>query len=172
MKVIFLDFDGVICTSESISEARAWFNNKELYNIKMIDPLLVENLNKVIEKTDAKVVISSDWRYFHSMGELRKFLRVTGFSGKVIDRTPIWKEYKNDIGIKTCNGLKRFWEHERGNEIKMWLDKHEVKTYVIIDDEISDIFSIFPDNYIRTDMENGFHKGLIKVAINKLNEEI
>jgi hypothetical protein len=97
---------------------------------------------------------------------------VTGFIGKVIDKTPVWKEYKNEIGTTTINELTHFWEHERGNEIKMWLDKHpDVESFVILDDEISDIFPVFPHNYIRTTMERGFHEGLIQEAIDKLNKE-
>lgn len=176
MKIVFLDFDGVICTSESIRNSSVFFNednsgDKNLYHIKMIDPNLVSNLNKVISATDAKIVISSTWRYSHPLKELKDFLRITGFIGNVIDRIPLWKEYKNEIGTKTTGELKRFWEYERGNEIKMWLDKHsDVESFLIIDDELSDIIPIFPNNYIQTGMERGFHEGLIQEAIDKLNK--
>jgi len=177
MKVIFLDFDGVICTRDSIAGAHEFAKadksgDRNLYSAQMIDPILVGNLNEVVKETGAVVVVSSAWRHLHDMKEVREFLRINGFLGKVIDRTPVWKEYKDEIGVKTTNDLERFWEYERGNEIKMWLDKHpEVESFVILDDEISDIFPVFPYNYIRTDMENGFHEGLIKEVIKMLNKE-
>jgi len=137
----------------------------------MIDPTLVENLNKVIEQTDAKVVISSSWRYGNTTDELLLYLQKQGFTGEVIDRTPVWKEYKDELGSLTANEFIRFWEYTRGNEIHMWLEKHDVESFVILDDEVSDIFPVFPDNYIRTDMERGFHSELIQEAIDKLNKE-
>ena len=171
LRVLFLDFDGVICTRDSIYSAHKYMKeldisgDRNLYSIKMIDPNLVENLNDVVEKTGAKVVISSSWRYGHSIEELRDYLIQTGFKGEVLGMTLRWNEYKNLIGIKTMKELEGFWNYERGNEIKMWIETHELESFVIIDDEISDIFPVFPNNYIHTNMELGFHDGLIDDAI-------
>ena len=48
MKAIFLDFDGVITTLES-----KW----------RLSPPHMEIVKKIIDKTGAKIVISSSWRY-------------------------------------------------------------------------------------------------------------
>jgi len=177
MKVIFLDFDGVICTNDSISDARTFAKankdgDRNLYSQKMIDPKLVENINKVIDETQAFVVISSSWRDLHPINELIMYLMNADFRGIVIGRTPVWKEYKEDIGIKTINDLQMFWEHERGNEINLWLSENKnVDSYIIIDDELSDIEPLHKGKFIHTTMEKGFHEDLIQEAINKLKGE-
>jgi hypothetical protein len=177
MKVIFLDFDGVICTSDSIIDARTFAKvnkdgDRNLYHEKMIDPKLVENLNKVIDETQAFVVISSAWRNSDSLDTLKMYLENNGFCGIVIGRTPVWKEYKEDIGIKTINDLQMFWEHERGNEINLWLSENKnVDSYIIIDDELSDIEPLHEGRFIHTSLESGFHEGLIQEAITKLKGE-
>ena len=153
MKIIFLDFDGVICTHDSILNAqRIIKEDKKLYDSESIVSVLVENLNKVIEQTGAVVVITSDWRYSYSVDEMAAFLKNKGFIGQVFDVIP---KSKND---------------NRGEEIRTWINDFYciIRGFIILDDEISDIFSVFPDNYIQTDMIKGFHEGLIQDTINKL----
>ena len=106
----------------------------------MIDPKLVENLNKVIDETQAFVVISSAWRALDSLDTLKMYLENNGFRGVILGRTPVWKEYRDIIGVKTINDLQLFWEYERGNEINLWLAENKnVDSYLVIDDELSDI---------------------------------
>lgn len=50
-KIIFLDIDGVIATPETIIRG-AWG----------LTPECQKKLGKIIEKTNAKIVVSSSWR--------------------------------------------------------------------------------------------------------------
>lgn len=73
MRIIFLDFDGVITT--------------ELSKFK-IDPKRIILLNKLILRTGAKVVVSSLWRYRPTpIVALQLDLSLYGFIGEIIDVT-------------------------------------------------------------------------------------
>lgn len=96
MKIIFLDFDGVICTSDSIRKAHISVD-KKLYEQEQINAEKIKLLNQIVKATDAKIVISSAWRYLHSTQELLVFLRRKGFEGKIVGTTPKWSQYKNKL---------------------------------------------------------------------------
>jgi hypothetical protein len=77
-------------------------------------------LNHLLERTKAKVVISSSWRHAHDGAEdFQRIFAGVGFRGEVISMIP--KRGGN------C----------RGDRIKLWLDSthHEVESFVILDDD-------------------------------------
>jgi hypothetical protein len=123
MKVIFLDIDGVLNYDK-------WYVSNEYQKLQWnedneldIDPACAERINKICEKTGAKVVISSDWRISWYGTQLR--LERGGINPEyILDKTPerIW------INIPG-------FDHSRGAEINDWLEMHpECEKYVIIDD--------------------------------------
>jgi len=73
VKLVFLDFDGVIVTQKT--------------RYMKGDPECIAALNRIVETTGAAVVVSSCWRLGMNVVELRELLRDWGFEGKVIDRT-------------------------------------------------------------------------------------
>jgi hypothetical protein len=105
--VIFLDIDGVL------APIRTWERYGDL------DPACIAVLNEIVEHADADVVVSSTWRHGKSVAELQAMLRAAGFTGRVIDKTPI-----GGAGAG------------RGDEIAAWLAEHDVATFVIIDDHV------------------------------------
>src|SRR5689334_1623970 len=111
MKIIFLDFDGVIIhTMQLMTDVDMKFGSKS-----EIDNKAIMRLNQIVAATGAKVVITSSMRKIHSLDELRSRMLACGFRGEVIDMTP-------DLGSL------------RGIEIQSWLDAHEqVTNFVIID---------------------------------------
>ena len=185
MKIIFLDIDGPICTIPKYREEHKWFMKHRAkkytlnrYKIKrdtlQMNSQCVSALNKLVHETDAKIVISSAWRYNYSVKYFQKIFKSKGFVGEIIDQTPTWEKYKNLIGIKTINDLEYFWQYERGNEIKLWLDwnkNKQIESFLIIDDDVDDIFPIFPDTYIKVDINKGFRMEHIIESISILNKE-
>lgn len=116
MKIIFLDIDGVLN-----GDLVTW----EGFPDSHIDPALVQKLNRVIAATDAKIVISSSWRFRFNYTEMNEILTRRGFVGEIIGETP--KFVKN----------QRFSEFiSRGREIKEWLDDcaHEIESHIMFDD--------------------------------------
>ena len=117
-KYIFLDIDGVL------NSEHTWDNTRST----IISNVLVENLKYVVEQTKAKIILSSSWR--------------TYFNENINDTT-------NIVAISLVNSLnkqclklhdmtpfvKGQFSNERGLEIKAYIDKHNIKDYVVIDDE-------------------------------------
>lgn len=115
MKVIFLDFDGVVvCLPQ---ERELTFEGRSVHSL---NKAAVGRLNALVRSTGADVVISSSWRLHQPIDFLTAYLGRAGFKGKVIGVTPHIAE----------------GDMERGFEIERWLCDHpEVKDYVVLDDD-------------------------------------
>ena len=109
MKTVMLDFDGVIVRfSAPAKKSRP----------AVADPCAVDCLNKIIERTGAKIVVTSDWRKSSSVEKLQDCLAKWGVVGEVVDKTP----------VRT--------DGDRGLEIAQWLvNNAPIESYAILDDE-------------------------------------
>ena len=176
MKILFLDMDGVLNSNESFHlnhlarlEAREKrhddnpaFDAEFQWPMGHIYPPLVERLNKIVEATDCKIVVSSAWRKISKLDDLGIWLTKKGFrfADRIIDRT----------GEDTVNA--------RGGEIQTWLDEHpEVKQYVILDDDSADIIGTYttkthPNNFVNTDFMWGLQDAGVEQAIKILNKTL
>lgn len=145
MNIIFLDIDGVL-NCQIFYEERQKLNKTEWnpYPLSEICHKRVEWLNDLIEKTGAKVVISSTWRR-SGIEYCRNVLEKCGFKGEIIDITP---------------SIPRA---VRGDEILEWINKNtkllgvscsDFETYVIIDDD-SDMLLWQKDHFFQTDNYSG-----------------
>ena len=152
MKVIFLDFDGVIVTAQTLKDRSKL---EKLGNFKCI-----KNLNKIIRATNAKIVISSSWR-FSGLNELKLILKYWGCEGEVIGMTP-------DLSYKDEND--HWWGVLRGYEIQKWLDDNQnlnIESFVILDDHAD--MDHLSTNYIQTDFAVGITDIDVVNAIKLLN---
>lgn len=115
MKVIFLDFDGVL---NSIQTQERIFNG--MNQMVGIEPAKVKLVSEIAKKTGAVIVISSTWRHFFGLGELINMLRKSGL----------------DPSIQIVGKTPAKMSSSRGYEIDMWLDDHQgmVESYVVLDD--------------------------------------
>ena len=88
MKIIFLDFDGVMDTAyyDHILSKKGLPGN-DFYGT-VFDPNCVRNLAKIIEKTGADIVVSSSWKHFMSYKEFLDMWEYRGLPGFVTDVTP------------------------------------------------------------------------------------
>lgn len=121
MKIIFLDLDGVICTTSCYGRGK---NNK--WGTYMFDTKCVALLNFIIQETGAEIVLSSDWRNNNTLSEMREIFAHNGVIKGPIGFTP---------SLKTYNGMNL--EGGRADEIELWVKTHiwkdDVK-WVAIDD--------------------------------------
>ena len=145
-KVIFLDIDGVL-------SPRWWDSNKQSDNYGcLFDAKAVANLAKIVEETDAEIVISSSWK---DMGlvELLNMWRDRNLPGKIVDITP---DYMSDELLLKEDSSNMDYLYERGSEIQGWLLLHgdDVSRYVIIDD-MDDILPEQKSHFVQTDPEVG-----------------
>lgn len=155
MQVIFLDIDGVFNSQEWYTE-RMDVGRSYDYPLDEFSPELVRNFNEVIEKTKAKIVVSSTWRIGRSLPELRDLFRFVGIKGEVIGKTSS-NEFRG--------GRENF---VRGMEIKQWIDEQrEEVDYIIIDDD-NDMLPEQQSRFIKTSWSRGLEYHLVKQAIELL----
>jgi hypothetical protein len=143
MKVIFLDFDGVIILphsqGKSGSRSRA-------------DDRAVKHLNSIISRTRAKVVVSSAWRG-RFKAPLKRLLQGWGVRCTVAGVTPRNRRRAWVYGPE--DDLRQFnISGPRGAEIIAWLRGHpEVESFVILDDD-SDMACV-AHKLVKTDFMTG-----------------
>lgn len=120
-KYIFLDIDGVLNSEHTLED-------RSTSDASIICDQYLENLRNIVEKTDAKLVLSSSWRvYFesnindpeHSYG-VQLVQALAKHNLKLHNATPF---------------IKGQFSNERGLEIKTYINQHKIKNYVVIDDE-------------------------------------
>lgn len=138
MKVLFLDHDGVICLSQQWGgrfKKKGYDSNPETpLDIRMdsFDSKAVKVLNSVIEETGCEIVVSSDWKKWGNIEQMKEMYITRGIKPP-IDLTPNMKDFDNDgFGFYQWKDL---YELIRVEEIKKWLEDHpEVTHWVAVDD--------------------------------------
>jgi hypothetical protein len=141
MKIVFLDFDGVIVTTATSYER--------------IDMKVMPHVCRIIEETNAKVVISSAWRNYHDLEYLTDMLVKAGLHKEdVVSETP----YRDGV---------------RGREISLWLERSdvEIESFVILDDDVFDMKE-HEGKYVQTDTDNGITSEEADEAIKILDKDI
>lgn len=161
MKVIFLDVDGVLNCIGWLKQ-----NDGKPYDKNSIDPSRVELLKEIIDKTGAKIVLSSTWR------------NVCGADG---DPPLMMYEYLVK-SLKKC-GIEIYSHtplinNDRPREIRAWLDRNadtDIK-FVSLDDDFGERAygeQGIADRLIRTmywDINGGLQQEHVEKAIKLLNE--
>ncbi|MCM1140833.1 MAG: HAD domain-containing protein [Muribaculum sp.] len=124
MKIIFLDFDGVMDTASYCSYLeRKGMPECDLNRRPYFDPKCIKYLQMIIDATGADVVVSSDWKYIDSYGDLIEMWKERGLPGFITDVTPNVSKH-------------------RGDEIDRWLEECKTSVnYVILDDLDSSCFN-------------------------------
>ena len=157
MKIIFLDFDGVMDTAryELILRISGRLSVDAYGTI--FDPECVWNLRQIIDKTGAKIVVSSSWKDLLSFEELLDMWEKRGLPGEVIGTTPYNLECRN-----------------RGDEIDLWLKGcQEECQYVILDDIDGSNFNEHQlERLVVVDAVKGLDEVAAERAIRLFSEEI
>jgi hypothetical protein len=146
MKVIFLDNDGVICLSNNwggrYKKQKEWGGRKlsmtqrEIpleYRFDDFDKKAIKVLNNILKKTDAEIVVSSDWRTFATLEELGTYYTDQGIIKKPIGFTKLLGQCEQPDGFPWSRFEDR--EQSRSLEILQYLKDHpEVTHWVAVDD--------------------------------------
>lgn len=147
MKVIFLDFDGVITIPSR------WIINKDR----------LRNLKKIVDETDAKIVVSSSWR--SSTIERTKNVILNHEDREQINNKLMQWLADNIYDITPYISDDKYKGTGRGGEIQTWLDAHpEVDNYVILDDD-SDMMISQLYNFVQTDWSFGLTDREVQLSI-------
>jgi len=176
--VIFLDIDGVLLkNSDGYRNRKAFEENLSFIRSKLGDEYknfdlydlgatlrfssdAVNNLKLLCQKTNAKIVISSNWRIDveerreESLAKLRGLFKLWDLDSSIIDQTP--------------------HHGERAKEIKTWLDSmgKKVNSFVILDDIDSGLSASFRKNFIYTGDSNLFTERHLKNALSIFGKKI
>ena len=130
--ICFTDIDGVLNSKKFMNK------NQHLKFHEMFDPDAISRLNKIIERTGAKIVISSSKR--------ENYINIQNGFVQLVN-------YLSAYGIKNVVGMT---PHLRGQkrceEIKLWLKEHPIKSFVILDDDLNANVS---NRQVKTLFENG-----------------
>lgn len=120
VNIIFLDIDGVLNTRKHLARQKRETGSMSSLNWS---PIACRHVTLLCEKFDARIVISSTWRYNHSMDELRTFCENNDIAPELLlDTTPALI-HEEQMGT-----------YRRGDEIAHWLENNNFRKYVILDD--------------------------------------
>lgn len=137
--IIFIDFDGPLLPARmhfafpncnivksEVDIESTWQDDHQKKRQIRFDPAIMNILNQLVEKADAKYVLSTNWTKYGTMGELQEILTLNGFLHAYSAIHEDWKTVKH-----------KHWS--RGDEISYWMSNHrnEVKGYLILDDDHS-----------------------------------
>lgn len=138
MKCIFLDLDGVLNKGGG-----------------PLLPELVRNLNYLTDRTGAKIVVHSSWRFHRPAEAIVKTLKAAGIKADILGMAPTPPTVTDTQTYLTSfdsEGTFAFvakampygwvtepsqaWQYERAAAIQTWLNEHpgECSSFVILDD--------------------------------------
>lgn len=150
-KIIFLDFDGVLNTEHYQGllqyQGKPWQDEYGAF----FDPNAVKQLKRIIDATDADIVVESSWKYL-GLDAMKELWKVRNLPGTIIDITP------SLLG------------KNKGVEIASWLTEQANQNirYAIIDDEYVILDSQLP-HFILTNPYEGITEEQANRAISILN---
>ena len=163
INVVFLDIDGVLNTPR-FQMIQVKNCECDLYESQFnFDPICMNNLKELIDKTDAYIVVSSTWRKDTDpryMNEIIGNLKLYGINDRIIGVTP-------DLSMEYNSSLIR------GHEIKKWIEDNkgnfDIDKFVIIDDD-NDMFDLI-DHLAKCDYQNGFINEVKETALRIMEVE-
>ena len=165
-KVIFLDIDGVL-------NSNFWNEDhqKEISDGKYIDTEKVKLLAKLVNRSDASIILHSGWRFWFDSdlkpmrpeaGYLESLLGDEGIS--VAGMTP-------DLTTEEIRKTKKF-SKVKADEILMWLKNHpDVHSWVVLDDlELHN--AEIEQHQVKTDAEHGLLETDVEKALEILQVKL
>lgn len=168
--IIFLDFDGVLNTEKYYCELKSkGLPSDDKYG-QLFDPEAVANLRKIIDATDARIVVSSSWRYM-GLNVLQRMWYDRDLPGRIVDITPLHllDDKLCDTDLTQVDMLSLC----RGNEIKWYFDEvldanSNSRRFVIFDD-LKEVLPELQDHFIRIDPIVGITEEDVERAVEIMN---
>lgn len=159
MKLIFLDFDGVLNSIKYYKAGHIVYD--EIFNGKF-DPEAIAILNRIIRKTGAQIVLTADLNIFYP--RLPKMLEKMGIYGKIYSVLPITYTFStttqiDNISDKKCKQILDFIEKEKDN----------IESYCVLS-SINNKLNI--DNFLQTSYSIGLTEEIAQKAIQILNKKL
>lgn len=165
MRILFVDIDGV-CNA-------GWAANKPEYKrngFLFIIPQKLEFVRKIVDLTNAKLVLSSTWRYGYY--DLQKGIKSRDAEDYLALRDAFAEHGMEFIGHTpvTDRGMNR-----RGEEIDMWLknwDGETIESMAILDDLNGRYLRPYAGRLVRTSFTKGLLPKHVEIAIKILEKPL
>jgi hypothetical protein len=153
MKIIFLDIDGVIATSQCWGRG-----NENKWDSYMFDPKCVAVLNFILKETGADIVLSSDWKSHYSLFEMNEIFTHNGVIKGPICFTPSSKTYTGDnLEGGRCDEILGWLKHHgTSTKVSQNTREYDIKWVAIDDLDMSEKFDDISGNYV-TGLKNFVH---------------
>lgn len=157
--ILFLDFDGVCNSFKTGSYAT---HSPEEYGF---DEHMMQRIETICKKTDARIIISSNWRRF-GIGDSYKF-------NENYYKNPLPKLYSR-IGHLIDGTLPKYRHMTKSTALELWMECHPEfdGKYAIVDDSFYEGFQDnpkFSKNFFKTDPEDGLTDSIAKQIIKHLS---
>lgn len=136
MKVVFLDIDGVLfpcrgrkfesCNLDKVKEQLCkrdylLFHDMNEYDLAMVytgwKQEAITRLKTLLDKCDAKVIVSSSWKFTRSVKALKQLFGIYGLEDYIIDKTT------DDYGFLKTPAIQGYLK-----------DHPKITSYVVLDD--------------------------------------
>lgn len=134
--IIFLDFDGVICTTR----AHFAYANPIGFH-RHLDPVAVKLIERLMRSSKAEIVVSSTWRIGAEKSELELALLNSGMGG---------------VNFHSCWRTPSSKEGHRGKEIEQFFQHHNHNGKFLILDDDSDFLDSQKPFHVKTHPHDGF----------------
>lgn len=155
MKVLFLDFDGVLTSSTdgtlSLSAPTGPISIGEL--TARLSRRRIGYLNEILAEAGSLVVLTTPWREIHHQKSLVDALEVQGFKGRLLGITP---------SLSVAKMGRAVYKHD---EIQAWVSLVAPDTFIILD---SIAMGPLNDHLLR--IEDGLEEDHIARAVSLFSE--
>lgn len=141
MKVIFLDVDGVLNHGKQIEK---------------VEDDKIQLLKQIIDETGAKIVLSSDWRFWLGTDD---------------EDVALLQEELSGIGAEIMSSTPDSKHGYRGAEIYQWINEwggEAIDKFVILDDR--DDMKPYMNRLVQTSSNLGLQEKNVEKAVKLLNE--
>ena len=155
MKIVFLDIDNVLNCATSVSNCNGWVG---------IDTVLVRKLAKIIQETNAEIVLTSTWKENFIPGAYKQTHQEAKYLSNKLRKQGL-KVYDKTIDRN----------YNRGEGIMNWLNAHtNITAWVVLDDHYFDDFYKYEEailkRWIWVNSKTGLTDEDVEEAIEILND--
>ena len=168
---MFIDFDGVLNTERYHSELVSSGQKCSDQYGPLFDPVAVGNLKRIVDETEAEIVIISSWK-LEGVDRMVSLWKARKMPGVLAGCTPDCISGMDLLNVNLEDSATFANLAGKGNEVKQWLRENAPKKadgyrYVILDD-VPDFLPEQMENYIQVDSRIGITEDNVVKSVEKL----